>query len=76
MLDPGIFLDKLRALGVEFFTGVPDSLLRNFCAELAALPDHVRVTAANEGGGRCLGRRALSRDGGACPGLYAEFRSG
>ena len=54
MLDPGIFLNKLRALGVEFFTGVPDSLLRNFCAELGALPGHVRVTAANEGGAVAL----------------------
>ena len=41
MLDPGIFLNKLRALDVEFFTGVPDSLLRNFCAELGAFPGYV-----------------------------------
>lgn len=54
MLDPGIFLNKLRALGVEFFTGVPDSLLKNLCAELGALPGHVRVTAANEGGAVAL----------------------
>ena len=54
MLDPGIFLNKLRALGVEFFTGVPDSLLQNFCAELLALPDLMQVTAANEGGAVAL----------------------
>ena len=45
-----IFYNELRTNGVNFFTGVPDSLLKNFCAYVT---DHVsskqHVIAANEG---------------------------
>ena len=40
----------LDRLGVKFFTGVPDSLLNDFCLSLAAnIPDDRHVMAANEG---------------------------
>ena len=32
MVDAGRFVDGLKAVGVEFFAGVPDSLLKSFCA--------------------------------------------
>ena len=32
MVGVGKFVDELKAAGVEFFTGVPDSLLKSFCA--------------------------------------------
>ena len=48
MLDPKQFIDALRERGIDFFTGVPDSLLKAFCACVAAGPDR-HVTAANEG---------------------------
>ncbi|MBQ3765647.1 MAG: phosphonopyruvate decarboxylase [Bacteroidales bacterium] len=48
MLDPKKFIDTLRERGVDFFTGVPDSLLKAFCACVATGPDR-HVTAANEG---------------------------
>ena len=32
MIQPKAFIDALRAGGVEFFAGVPDSLLKSFCA--------------------------------------------
>ena len=30
----GRFVDGLKAAGVEFFAGVPDSLLKSFCAHV------------------------------------------
>jgi len=51
MLDPEKFLDFLRENGIEFFTGVPDSLLKHACACLTTrLPAGNHVLAANEGG--------------------------
>ena len=32
MVEAGRFVDGLKAAGVEFFAGVPDSLLKSFCA--------------------------------------------
>ena len=32
MVEVGRFVDGLEAAGVEFFTGVPDLLLKSFCA--------------------------------------------
>jgi len=49
-LDAGSVVDLLRAQGVSFFTGVPDSLLKDLCAYVT---DHVEgnrhIIAANEG---------------------------
>lgn len=32
MLDSSKFVETLKSAGVGFFTGVPDSLLKSFCA--------------------------------------------
>ena len=32
MVEIGRFVDGLKTAGVEFFAGVPDSLLKSFCA--------------------------------------------
>ena len=32
MIEVGRFVDGLKAAGVEFFAGVPDSRLKSFCA--------------------------------------------
>ena len=32
MVEVGRFVDGLKSSGVEFFAGVPDSLLKSFCA--------------------------------------------
>lgn len=51
MLDPKGIYTGIRACGVNFFAGVPDSLLKEFCAcitDLAAEGEH--IIAANEGG--------------------------
>lgn len=50
MLNPETIFELIRAQGVRFFAGVPDSLLKDFCAYVtdhAADEDH--VITANEG---------------------------
>ena len=48
------FIDWLAALGVDFYTGVPDSLLKPFCFYLADHAGDRHVVAANEGGAVAL----------------------
>lgn len=51
MLSPKFFIDALASNGIDFFTGVPDSLLKNVCAYITdGLPKEQNIIAANEGG--------------------------
>ncbi len=51
MISPKLFYDELNNHGVEFFTGVPDSLLKSLCAYIADnTPAERNIIAANEGG--------------------------
>ena len=51
MIEAGAFLEALQLAGVQFFTGVPDSLLKELCACFSdRLPEQKHVIAANEGG--------------------------
>ena len=34
MINPSVFYDTLLDCGVDFYAGVPDSLLKEFCAYL------------------------------------------
>ena len=43
-------ISSLKDKKVEFFTGVPDSLLKNFCNELQKLSKKKHVISSNEGG--------------------------
>ena len=51
MIRPQFFIDTLGAHGIDFFAGVPDSLLKNICAYIS---DHIdgkhNIITANEGG--------------------------
>ena len=51
MIDPKFFYDTLVSYGINFYAGVPDSLLKNLCAYIT---DHAdaqhNIIAANEGG--------------------------
>ena len=50
MLSPKFFIDLLRSKGVDFFAGVPDSLLKNICAYISDSVDSSHnIIAANEG---------------------------
>ena len=51
MISPKYFIDKLGECGIDFFAGVPDSLLKNICAYISdTLDDKHNIIAANEGG--------------------------
>ena len=55
MIDPQEFVEQLQLKEVEFFTGVPDSLLKDLCGCLEHLPQaNKHVVAANEGGAVAL----------------------
>jgi len=55
MISPKFFVQTLVANGIEFFTGVPDSLLKNVCAYMADTIDNRHyITSANEGGAVAL----------------------
>ena len=50
MVNQTQLFESLDKLGVKFFTGVPDSLLNDFCLYLVNnIPDGQHVMAANEG---------------------------
>lgn len=50
MVDLKRLFEALEDKGVKFFTGVPDSLLNNFCLYMVEnIPDGQHVMAANEG---------------------------
>ena len=51
MINTKLFYDKLIELGIDFFTGVPDSLLKDICSYISDVTARDRnVIAANEGG--------------------------
>ena len=50
MIQPKTFYDLLIANGTDFFAGVPDSLLKNFCAYVTDnAPAEKHIISANEG---------------------------
>jgi phosphonopyruvate decarboxylase len=54
--NPEVIFDEIRALGFEFFSGVPDSLLKEFCTILTQkVSAQNHVIAANEGNAIALG---------------------
>lgn len=51
MIKPQFFIEELKKHEVDFFAGVPDSLLKNMCAYITDnLPKEQNIIAANEGG--------------------------
>ena len=50
MINVESFVECLNGAGVSFFTGVPDSLLKSFCAYVTDTCGVRHVIAANEGG--------------------------
>lgn len=72
MLDPLKTYCALRSCGVDFFTGIPDSLLKDFCACITELSDErEHIIAANEGGSIALatGHHLAT---GKCPLVYLQ----
>lgn len=55
MIAPKAFIERLRTKGIEFFAGVPDSLLKNLCAYITEnVSRENNIIAANEGGAVAL----------------------
>lgn len=51
MILPEYFYNTLRGMGIDFYTGVPDSLLKDICAYITDHADRKNnIIAANEGG--------------------------
>ena len=50
MIDCKFFYDKLQSFGLDFFTGVPDSLLKDICAYITENTiDNNHIISSNEG---------------------------
>ena len=50
MISPELFFDELKKEGITFFTGVPDSLLKDFCAYVTDnVPKDEHIINSNEG---------------------------
>lgn len=55
MIRPSYFYDLLMKNGTDFFAGVPDSLLKNFCAYVTdSAPAEKHIISANEGSATAL----------------------
>lgn len=55
MISPTCFFNELKSHEIDFYTGVPDSLLKNLCAYITDnLPSNQHIIAANEGGAIAL----------------------
>lgn len=56
MIDPKSFLKYIKSLGINFFTGVPDSLLKELCACIEnEESEKSHIINVNEGGAISLG---------------------
>ena len=50
MINPKFFVETLRSYGIDFYAGVPDSLLKNICAYISDNIDRKHnIITANEG---------------------------
>ena len=49
MIEVLEFIEKLNDLNVNFYTGVPDSLLKEFLLGLEGLSNNQHIIATNEG---------------------------
>ena len=55
MINPKFFLNFLLKKKINFFTGVPDSLLKTFLSELNSIKEKNNIIAANEGSAVSIG---------------------
>ena len=75
MIQPKDFIEKLRAGGVDFFAGVPDSLLKNLCAYITDnVPRESNIIAANEGNAVALAAGYHLATGNSQPQMYFRFQ--
>lgn len=64
MIEPSKFYQALTSCGVDFFAGVPDSLLKQFCAYISdTCSPSQHVICANEGNAIAMGVGSYLADG-------------
>ena len=68
-------LNNLKKNNISFFTGVPDSILKDFCNYLDKLPKKKHIIAVNEGSAISLGIGYYLSKKKNCMCLFAKFRS-
>lgn len=55
MIHPSVFFNCLKEEGIDFFAGVPDSLLKHFCTFIRQnVPESNNIITENEGGAVAL----------------------
>lgn len=76
MFSPKRIFDTIKDQGISFFTGVPDSLLKDFCAYVTDhVEERVHVIAANEGNAIALAAGWFMASGESAL-VYAKLRTG
>ena len=77
MINLENYYNKLKKIGAEFITGVPDTLLNDFCLGLDKFwPSQSHVIAANEGNAIALASGILSGKWHRSNGLHAKLWNG
>lgn len=72
MVSTELFINKLQQNGVDFFAGVPDSLLKNICAYITDhIPSDHNIITANEGAAVAIGAGHYLATGGI-PLIYMQ----
>jgi phosphonopyruvate decarboxylase len=72
MISPKYFMDSLKEFGVDFFAGVPDSLLKDICAYITDhSPKNSNIITVNEGAavGLAIGYHLATRK---IPAVYMQ----
>ncbi|KAH3830424.1 hypothetical protein DPMN_103668 [Dreissena polymorpha] len=76
-LDPATFFNQLRGIDINFFCGVPDSLLKDFCAYVTNnISKENHLITANEGSAVALATGYHLATGKSSNGLPSEFWPG
>ena len=67
-------INNLKKNNISFFTGVPDSILKDFCNFLTKLPKKQHIIAVNEGSAISLGIGYYLSKKKDCMCLFAKCR--
>ena len=74
MINTKEFYESLNQNGIDFYTGVPDSLLKDICSYISDnAPVEKHIIAANEGGAIALAMGYYLATSKTSIGIYAKF---
>ncbi|ODM99585.1 Phosphonopyruvate decarboxylase [Orchesella cincta] len=73
-LEPSAFYKAVKEIGIDFYTGVPDSLLKDFCAFVTDhVPSSHHIIAPNEGAAVAVAAGYHLASSKSTASLYAEL---